>query len=43
MSRCALQGYIKKGLEAGTIERKMFRVRRSDGCSHFLPHFRLVK
>lgn len=43
MGRCALQSYLKKGLEVGRVERKMFRVRRSDGCSHFLPHFRVIK
>jgi hypothetical protein len=43
ISRCALQGYLKKGMEAGKVERKMFRVCRSDNGSHFLPHFRIMQ
>ena len=43
LRRYALQGYLKKGMEAGKVERKMFRVARSDGGSHFLPHYRIAK
>lgn len=43
MGRSAVDGYLKKGIEAGTIEMRKFRIRRSDGSSHYLPHFRVVK
>ena len=43
LRRYALQGYLKRGIETGVVERKMFRVARIDGSSHFLPHYRIAK
>lgn len=42
LKRAATQARINEGIKAGRVEKKMFRVPRSDGAVHSLPHYRII-
>ncbi len=43
LKRAAVQVRLNQGVKNGTVERKIFRARRSDGAVHNLPFYRLLK
>jgi hypothetical protein len=43
LKRAAVQVRLNQGVKNGTVERKMFRARRSDGAVHSLPFYRIIK
>lgn len=43
LKRAATQVRLNEGLKSGKVERKLFRVLRTDGAVHSMPHYRIVK
>lgn len=41
--RFATQQYLAAAIKKGTVEKKLFQVRRSDGNQYSKPHYRVIK
>jgi hypothetical protein len=42
LKRAATQARLIDGIKKGRVEKKLFRVTRSDGAVHHVPHYRVI-